>query len=220
MRPGDRRHSVLVPATAFLVVVGLLSCSSNRGSPTPTSSGGSPTSQPSASSAPAASELPQLTEDFTSTQHGYTIKYPPHWTVMAATKPWPFGSEGDHADDATADTFRSPSSSGLVVSSQALPAGMTEDKWFAAYLTGTSPLHPECNPARAQWEPITIAGVDAGVHGGLQGCSFTEAVAVVAGRAYVFTAYPNLDAPSGVIFNRALLDALLATVVFQPENAK
>jgi hypothetical protein len=107
-----------------------------------------------------------------------------------------------------------------VVSSQALPAGMTEDKWFAAYLTGASPLHPECNPARAQWEPITIAGYAAGVHGGLTQCSFTEAVAIVGGRAYVFTAYPNLDAPSAAIFNRALFDAFLVTVAFQPENAK
>jgi hypothetical protein len=97
---------------------------------------------------------------------------------------------------------------------------MTEDEWFAAYLTGTSSLHPECNPARAAREPITIAGYAAGFHGGLAQCSFSEAVAIVAGRAYVFTAYPNLDAPSGLIFNRALFDALIATVVLHTQDAK
>jgi hypothetical protein len=118
-RPANRRHRFLFPATALFGVAGLVSCSGNSGSPTPQSSGGSPISQPSDSGAAAASELLQLTEAFTSIQHGYAIKYPPDWTVTAATKPWPFGSEGDHEGDATSDTFRSPSSRGLVVSSQA-----------------------------------------------------------------------------------------------------
>ena len=220
MRPADRRKRVLVAAVTLLGVGALVGCSATGASLTPTASASAPTEQASASEATTASELPQFMQDFTSAQHAYTIKYPPGWTVTAATRPWPFGSEGDHEGDATADTFRSPSSSGLVVSSQALPAGMTEDQWFAAYLTGASPVHPECNPARAEWEPITIAGHAAGVHGGLAQCSFTEAIAIVAGRAYVFTAYPYLDAPSSVIFDRALLDALLATVVFHPEDAK
>jgi hypothetical protein len=204
---------------ALLGALALVSCSSGSAQ-APSSTADAPSTMASASlPAATSSALVRLTAEFKSTQHGYAIKYPATWTATAATAPWVFGEDGDVPGDATTDLFRSPATAGLVVSSQALLAGMTEEDWFAAYLQDPG-IHPECFPPRADWEPITIGGQPAGVHGGLAACLFTEAVAVVDGRAYVFTAYPNLEVSVRSVFDRALFDLFLSTVEFHPGDAR
>lgn len=211
------KRRIIAPAP--LIALLLLSCTTPGGGQAPPSLLSSSTSGASASPpAATSSALPELIVEFTSTQHGYSIRYPAAWTATAATKPWPFGEDGDVPADGTTDLFRSPATAGFVVSSQALPSGMTETHWFAAYLENPG-LHPECFPPRSEWEEVTIGGQSGGVHGGLAACRFTEAVAVVEGRAYVFTAYPNMEVGIRAIFDRTLFDAFLASVVFHPEDA-
>ena len=115
--------------------------------------------------------------------------------------------------------FQSPGTTILGVTSQAIPKGMTDERWFRAYLEA-APQNQECFPPRASWKSITIAGHPAGLHGGFPGCGFTEAIAIVDRRAYIFTGIPNNDVLTGEIFDRALLDAFLATVKFHPRAAE
>ena len=162
---------------------------------------------------------PGLMTPFRSVRHGYELAYPPDWTVTAAVQPWIFGRDGDEPGGPTVDQFQSPGDAAFVVSSQAIPKGTTDDAWYAAYLgsAGAAATHPECFPPHGRWEPIKIDGHAGGVHGGLSGCNFTEAVAIVSGRAYVFTAYANVRAPSSDTFDRTLFDTLLSTIRFHPE---
>ena len=83
----------------------------------------------------------------------------------------------------------SPDPGEFTVVSQPIPATMTQDAWFAKYLLGG--FTNGCFPPRAQWESISITGHPAGLHGGMAQCNFTEAITIVDGRAYIFTASPN-----------------------------
>lgn len=209
--------SVLLPLMA------LVSCAAPGSSQAPASVATSPTRGASASASATTSALPELTAEFTSTQHGYSIKYPADWILRSATMPWAYGSEGATPQATSTDTFRSRTlvgAAGFTVTSQALPPDVTGAQWLEAYLADSPPQHAECWPLPAELEQITIAGQPAGVHGGMPHCSFTEAIAIVSGRAYLLTAYPDLDFPTTLVFDRALFDAFLATVVFRPEDAR
>jgi hypothetical protein len=185
-----------------------------------------PSAAPSATANETATPMPTPIDTtawipFTSDRHGYSFDRPPDWSVVKSTRPWPFGSPGDVAGDGTVDEFDQPAPgvAHWLVSSQAIPKGTTEAAWFTAYLTGTESMPAGCFPPRTQWQSITIAGHPAAVHGGLPACGFTEAVAILGGRAYVFTGYPDRVAASGRIFDRTLFDDLLSTVSFQPTKA-
>ena len=155
---------------------------------------------------------------FESQRDGYSIRHPVAWTVAAATAPWPYPPGADYPKGAIDEFLPAPPDPGdFVVTSQAIPAGVSDDAWFTAYIQ--DPFRNGCFPARAQWQSITIGGHAAGVHGDMTQCNFTEAVAIVGGRAYVFTATPNKTTISGVIYPRNLFDALLSTVVFEPQKA-
>ena len=105
----------------------------------------------------------------------------------------------------------------LTVTSQPLVNGQSVDEWFAYYLAN-APLHPECFPPRTGWEPMTIDGHQGGIHGGLPVCNFTEAV-VDARRTYVVSVYTDRHAPSGQVFDRPTLDAILASLKLDPASA-
>jgi hypothetical protein len=143
----------------------------------------------------------------------YRISYPDGWTVTTATKPWVFGGQGDEAGDPTVDEFHSPGPAAFYVSSQQLPPGMTLPRWIRAYMGGGSSWNPACWPPPATWPTMHIAGHVAKVHGGVSYCNFTEAVTVVDGRAFVFTASPDLERCCNT-FDPYLFQALLATVKF------
>jgi hypothetical protein len=157
---------------------------------------------------------------FVSDRHGYRTRYPSDWTAKEATQPWLFGQAGDEPNDATVDRFDAPNpAAALVVSSQAIPQGTTETEWWAVYLATMAEQPAGCSPPRDRWEPIMISGQPAWVHGGFARCNYTEAVAIVNHRAYVFTAYADVRAASGRVFDRRLFDAFLASVRFQPQAA-
>ena len=224
-----------VAVLAVVVVVGgaiyLLRPGNQLGTPGPSAiATPTPTTAPTISLTPAAtaSATPVPTPidtttwvPFTSDRHGYSMSVPADWSVVKATRPWLFGGSGDVPGDGTVDQFDQPSPgiTRFVASGQTIPKGTSTAAWFTAYLTGTESMPAGCFPPRAQWTSITIAGHAAGLHGGLTSCGFTEAVAIVGNRAYVFTGYADRSAPSGRIFDRSLLDAWLSTVRFDPSKA-
>ena len=184
--------------------------------------GGEPSASPAApSKSPSPSATPINTAawtTFASLRHGYVMYHPADWSVHQATAPWPFGSFGNTIGDPTVDEFDDTAGTrSFVVSSQKIPAGTTTAQWFASHLS-EAPQNG-CFPPRAAWTPIRIAGQEAGLHGGIAGCPFTEAVAIVGGRAYVFTGYVFGFGGDPGIFDRALLDAFLSTVQFRPGSA-
>jgi len=143
----------------------------------------------------------------------YQISYPDGWTLTMATEPWLFGGEGDEVGDHTVDEFRSSGPAGFFVSSQDIPAGMTLHQWLPTY-AGEGPYpNPTCWPPPKTWKTVDVAGHPAREHGAVTLCNFTEAVAVVDGRAYVFTATPNIEECCGT-FDPKLFEAFLATVRF------
>jgi hypothetical protein len=190
----------IVGAAVTLFV--LSACSS--GDPTPPASA-TPTQPVSSPTADA------MTQTYTSAMLRYGISYPDGWTLTEATEPWVFGGEGDEVGDGTVDEFRSPGPSAFFVSSQEIPAGMTLGQWIPTYTGGGPYPNLACWPPPKTWEAIEIAGHPAKEHGGESTCNFTEAVTVADGRAYVFTATPNVEECCGT-FDPELFDAFLASV--------
>ena len=165
-----------------------------------------------APSSPVA--VPALTQSFTSARHGYSVKYPAAWTVKAATAPWPLGVQAASPSNPMLDEFGDPgdSSREFVVVSQPLATGVTSETWLAAYEKSAPSMPGACWPAPAQMEKTRIGGRAAWIHGGLPSCDFTEAIAFAGGRVYELTGY----VPVNAIFDRRLLNALWATVRFDP----
>jgi hypothetical protein len=165
----------------------------------------------------AIDSVPALSQSFTSARHGYTLSYPTSWTVRAATAPWPVGSNGASPPDPMLDMFTDPASpSTLVVVSQPLAKGTTAAAWLATYESSVPSMPATCWPAPAQMEHGTIDGQPASIHGGLAECGFTEAIVFDGGRVYELTAYFTTG---GTPVDRALFDAVLATVKFDPAAA-
>jgi hypothetical protein len=158
---------------------------------------------------------------FVSDRLGISLKFPPGWNVTPATEPWIWQKADPGPTEAGTDRAVGPQNQGFVVASQRLPIGMTEDAWWADYLSAdTTGLPAGCFPAtRPEYEPVEIAGHAGFLHGGTQGCNFTEAIVIVDRRAYQLTAYANVSVPSGGIFDRTTFDAWLATVTFDAAAA-
>jgi hypothetical protein len=157
---------------------------------------------------------------FESDRDGYSLGYPADWSVAKATVPWRYPGPGGGPGSPSVDQFTGPDGvAALVVTSQAIPSNVTEAAWWSGYLIGMAGQAAGCAPPLEQWATVTIDGHTARLHGGLAICDYTEAVALVGRRAYVFTAYADVHAPTGKIFDRDLFNALLATAKFHPEQA-
>jgi hypothetical protein len=159
-----------------------------------------------------------LTQGYTSSRHGFSIKAPEAWNVTPATKPWPAGTEGASPPDPMLDTFADPSNPSLTfaVVSQPLAAGVTPAAWLAAYERSAPSMPSSCWPAPDRMKQSTVGGQSAWIHGGLPECGFTEAVVFAGGRIYEFSAY----VPAGrTQISRPLFDAVLATVTLNPTAA-
>ncbi len=102
----------------------------------------SPTPGPTASSTPVPSAgdqpsesaipIPALTKTFVSPRNGFSIKFPAEWTATAATASWPpdtFTQLGNPA----LDELKLAGKARLVIASQRLGAGQTEEEWVAAF---------------------------------------------------------------------------------------
>jgi hypothetical protein len=212
----------IVGAAAVLVVAVLgaaylFSPRSNVGGPLPTPSA-TPTAQASPSPEPTVNLLDLTTwQAFSSTVHGYDAKFPVGWTVTKATSP---ATLADIANlvPGVYDRFRNPGASptDIVAITTALPPGMTEDQWIAAYRAPVVAQFGEaCFPVRSAWEAVTVNGHPGGLYAG---CSYVESTTFVAGRAYIFT----VELPLGSQVTdetKQLLRAFLSTVVIHPGAA-
>jgi hypothetical protein len=208
----------IVAAAAVLIVavVGaayLFSPRSNVGGPTATLSS-SPTSTIEASPSPAATVNVLDTtgwQSFSSTIHGYDARYPGDWKAVAATAPASL-ADLTNAVNAAYDHFTKADGTkpGIIGTSTALPAGMTEDQWIAAYRAPVVAQFGEaCFPPRTAWESVTVDGHPGGLY---TGCSYVESTTFVAGRAYVYTVDLGLGGQASDE-TRQLLRAFLSTVV-------
>ena len=206
-----RVTSTLACAASAMAILVMSACSSG-GHPSPVSSTPTPIQ-------PSPSPIPPMTQTHASSFLRYQISYPAGWTLYSeATKPWVFGGKGDEAGDPTVDEFHAPGPAAFYVSSTKIPPGMTLRQWVRAYMGPGPSSFPACWPPPALWEATDIAGHPARVHGGSATCNFTEAVTVVDGRGYVFTATPNRKRCCDSI-DPALFAAFLATIRFPGDAA-
>jgi len=204
--PRTARWVASLAAIAVVVAIGLYALRSP-------STVAPPGPSPSPSLAPSVA--PDTSRAFTSTMHGYQLGYPATWAVTPATALWPVGAEAPSAPSDQLDVFIGPAAGQtFVVVSQPL-GSTTSDAWLAAYEQSAPQMPPACWPAPSDMEKTTISGQPAWVHGGIPSCGFTEAIVFAGGRVYEVTGY---NQPNGV-FNRALFDAIAATIVLKPASA-
>jgi hypothetical protein len=160
-----------------------------------------------------------LTERFASTRNGFSVSYPAGWTVTPATAVWPrniFLPRGHPA----LDRLELPDVARLVVASQSLGAGQTEEDWLAAFFQPYPRANP-CSSDRSTWPRLQLDGASAYLH--LIDCPTSrddqiaardmsfEALAFAGGRVYQLRLNGDVD--------RADFEALLASVRFDPANA-
>ena len=164
---------------------------------------------------PSPSPRYALPITFTSSEHGFSIAYGDGWSVAAATRPWPAGTEAALPPDPMLDAFTIPRTPMVFVGvSQPLQPGVSAAEWLATYEASYPDLLPECWPAPEQMERASIDGQAAWIHGGLPACQFTEAIVSSGGRIYEFTGYAGV-----AVFDRGLFDALIATIRLDPASA-
>ena len=198
-----------------LVSLGLLSLLLTGCSSAGASAAGSPSEPASARSSPTKVAL---TETYTSAEHHFQISYPDGWHVKAATKPWKYGN-WEPTQAGIADVLRAPDGSGWNITSQVMPARLSDQQWLQQY-TAPNPGSPNaCFPRYSGYQRIVVDGHPGGVHGGVSPCNFTEAVVIAGNRAYQITASPALDFASSAVYNRALFNQILATVRLLPTGA-
>lgn len=154
-----------------------------------------------------------LTETFTSTLHGYSVRYPAGWSATAATAVWEVGASGNVWGSAALDDIHG-STVRFVAASQQLANGQTADAWLAAYASqgaceGSDP---------SQWPSIPVGDRDGVMSadgcpalGGTiaPGGRLFDVVVFVGPRAYDFTVDGTTD--------HAFVEAILATVLFASE---
>ena len=187
------------------------------GSPSPSPSpSAAPTPSPSAAPTPSATPINTATwKSFTSARHGETVLYPSDWTASAATAPWLAGVEAPPPPNPMLDAFTAPGTNGpaFVVVSQSTK-GVTDASWLATYENAGAAKYPlMCWPKADKMEQKMLTGGEpAYIHGGLEGCGFTEAIAFSGGRVWELTAYQDPSTATFPVFDRALFDAFVSTV--------
>ena len=160
-----------------------------------------------------------LTERFASTRNGFSISYPAGWTVTPATAAWPQNNLLPTRHPAQ-DRLELPAVARLVVASQPLGAGQTEEDWLAAFFQPYPRANP-CRSDRATWPRLQLDGASAYLDVidcptsrddqiAARDMSF-EALAFAGGRVYQFRLNGDVD--------RADFEALLGSVRFDPARA-
>jgi hypothetical protein len=183
---------------------------------------GGPSPAPSTLATPAPSVVPPLgalDRTFTSTSHGYTVKYPTGWTVVPSDSPWIPGTRtfwGDPAlDILTGYGVR------FVASSQPVAEGDTPELWLTGYCVLQGVNGAGCSDYPTKWTPISIGGqpgfvtldgVTAGPGTMKPGGTIYDAVVVANGRGYEFTLDGDTD--------RQSFDRLMASVTFTPASSR
>lgn len=214
VRRGRRTTAAAVACAVALIAIAL-SIPRWHTVATPSSPGPTPTSSPSSPSEQESGE-PSLTHLYTSAFNGYSMRYPDGWTVKGGTKPWVHGQDSSDS----ADVFQSPGKPAVSVVSQRIPKGWSAARWIEDFLPGAGEVAmPSCFPPPSEWLPVTVDGHDGGLLGGDFNCSFTEAIVIADGTAYVFNAMPDPNAVSTKIFDQGLFNELLGSVQLAPESS-
>jgi hypothetical protein len=213
----------LAAGIAIVAVAGVAVLTLFNRSPAPSAASPStpPPSAP-ATIAPSPTPIdPATWVPFTSARNGISTRFPSDWAVTAATEPWIWRPNDPGATDHATDRAVAPNRAAFIIASQLIPAGMDDGTWWADFLAPGPQGNPaECFPAtQGGFRTVSIEGRTAFVHGGLAPCNFTEAIVLVGGRAYVLTAFVNIDVVSGRVFDEALFNAWLSTVHFDPASA-
>ncbi len=186
-------------------------------SPTPSSSP-SPTAgeQPSQSAIP----IPPLTTAFVSSRNGFSVKYPAEWTATPATESWA-PDTFTQLGSPTLDELKLAGQARLVIASQRLGAGQTEQQWIAAY------FRPFEGSATCAYDLATSPRLPIDGQSGyldLAGCPISTNDAPVSPRDIVFEAFVfsgdrvyqiTLDGDVDL----AYFEALLATLKLDPASA-
>jgi hypothetical protein len=192
-------------------------------SPSPSHSSPVPSAAPAvvlpstvASDAASASALPSFSRTFTSPRMGFSVKYPDRWSAHPATEPWVFGETiswgGGSNDDLHGADVR------LSVASQPLKAGDTASKRLQRMVAASPPCAPDVPAPKTvtvggQKGTVAVNGcVNLGAGGMIPGGRAYVVVLVVGGRAYDFILDGAVDP--------AYLEAILATVTFDPASAR
>ena len=127
------------------------------GSSSPSAASPSPSAQTSLGSATPSILVPPLTQTFVSPRNGFSVDYPDGWTVTSATASWPANGFLPYGHPAL-DTLVGLGQARLMVASQALGAGQTEEAWLGSFFrpyTGGEP----CGGDRSTWPRLEVDGV-------------------------------------------------------------
>ena len=165
--------------------------------------------------------VPPLTETYTSSWNGFSIRYPAGWTVTPATTPWPRDVflPGGHP---ALDTFAGPGVARLFVASQPLGPGQTESAWLAAYFHPYQGAEPCGSNDYTTWPRLGV-GSDSGYLDAAD-CAVPpdewiasrdvrfHAFAFSGGRVYQFGMHGDIDLED--------FKALLAAVRLEPSSAR
>ncbi len=204
---------------AAAVVAALVIGAQVLGPPATDGVGGAPSASPSLTPAPTATSdpspspiaAPPLTQQFTSTLHGFSVAHPEGWTAEAATEPWTDGPSTHPITEPHADHLSHPTLTDhlfLTITSQPIGDSTPED-WIAEQMAES----PECTAT----EPIMV-GEASGLIGS-EGCDLL-AVVTTAGRGYWISLRVSQDDPAAVApFDRAWFEEVLATMQLHPEDA-
>lgn len=232
-RPSIRRAQVAQPwqyLAAVLVVavgvaaLGIVGKGSQIGVSGPSTTApvpASPSPSPGASSGPATSPIivPPLTQTFVSPRNGFSVQHPAGWTVTPATTGWPANEFLPYGNPAL-DTLERDGEARLIVASQPLGSGQTEEAWLAAFFRPYEGGAP-CGGDRSTWPRLEIGGeigyldaadcpVPADSLISERDVSF-DALVFSGGRVYQFGLDGDVDL--------AYFKALLATVRLDPSKA-
>lgn len=156
-----------------------------------------------------------LTETFTSTFHGYSVQYPAGWSATQAAGPWRAGASAANWGSPVLDDLHG-SAVRLSAASQPLATAQTADAWLTTYAS-----YGACEGADPSSWPTIQVGDQVGKMSA-DGCAakgasiasgglLFDVVVFVGGRAYDFT----IDG----LTDHAFVEAILATVVFDPNSA-
>jgi hypothetical protein len=195
-------------AAVLVLGVGLLAINVLPGQPGGVGSQPSATPAPSASpppsSTPSAAAIPVMTQPFTSSNNGFSLRYPDGAEIEPAKLIWnPYVEQ----DNAGFDFVHSPTYT-LRGASVEAPDAVSIDDWI-----DQSVVHfasGGCGVPRGEQLEVTIDGQPGRIWEGCPG--EIEATVVVGRRLYLFTLF-------GDGITRAVFDAYASTIDLRPEEA-
>ena len=194
---------------ATLLIAAVAGCAVSPPRPAASATPEPSVSRPSASeTSPSPIAVPPLSLTFRSPTMGYSVRYPNGWTVFEATTTWNAG-DPEFWDTPNGDRIES-TVAGFRGGSQKLQPGQAAAAWIKAYIGDDD---PNCGPT----EQLLLGGAVASI--GLNGCAgrgrlggrVFDLVVGIGDRVYNFTMEGEVD--------RGFLDAMLATVTFEPASA-